>query len=131
MKLRILTSPIVALGVIAGGLLAVASVQAQSSGTWAQDRLMTQQRTQTQSQLRSDQLSTGALQQERLMSQQRIQSQQMLRDGTGSSSGSAFQNQLQNQQRQQLQFQPRSAQGTGIPGGLGSGARMGGMGGRR
>jgi hypothetical protein len=91
---------------------------------------MTQQRTQPQSQLRSDQLSSEALQRERLMSQQRIQSQQMLRDGTGPS-GSALQNQFQSQQRQQLQFQPRSSQGSGIPGGSGSGAKMGSRGGRR
>jgi hypothetical protein len=130
MNLRIPTSTAVALGLLAGGLLAVASVKAQSSGTLTQERLMAQQRTQTQNQLRSDQLSTGALQQERLMSQQRIQSQQMLRDGSGPS-GSAFQNQLQNQQRQQLQFQQRPSQGSGIPGGSGSGTRMGARGGRR
>jgi hypothetical protein len=124
MKLRIPTSTAVALGLLAGGLLAVASVKAQSGGT------LTQQRTQSQNQLRSDQLSPGALQQERLMSQERIQSQQMLRDGAGPS-GSAYQNQLQNQQRQQLQFQQRPSQGSGIPGGSASGTRMGTRGGRR
>jgi hypothetical protein len=103
MRLHTSTSTAVALGVLASGLLAVASVQAQSSGTLTQERLMTQQR---------------------------IQSQQMLRDGTGAS-GSALQNQFQNQQRQQLQFQPRASQGTGIPGGSGSGAKMGNRGGRR
>ncbi len=107
MKLRIPTSTAVALGLLAGGLLAVASVKAQSGGT------LTQQRTQSQNQLRSDQLSPGALQQERLMSQERIQSQQMLRDGAGPS-GSAYQNQLQNQQRQRWSSLSAAARPSGV-----------------
>lgn len=103
MKLRIPTSTTLALGVMAGGLLAVATAQSQPSGTLSQDRLMTQQR---------------------------IHSQQQLRDGTGPSA-SAFQNQFQNQQRQKLQFQPSSSQRTGIPGGSSGGARIGTRGGSR
>jgi hypothetical protein len=129
MKCRIPASTVLALGVLAGGLLAVAAVQAaQYGGNLTQERLMTQQRTQNQ--LRSDQLSNEALQWERLMNQQRIQSQQMLRGGAGPS-GSVYQHQFQNQQRQQLQFQPQWSQGAGMPGGSGSGARMGTGGGRR
>lgn len=137
MSLRIPASTVLALGVLAGGLIAVAAVQAaQYGGNLAQERLTTQQRTQSQNQLRSDQLSGDALQRERLMTQQRSQTQQMLRDGSGPSGTAAqhqFQNQyqFQNQQRQQLQSQPRYSPGSAIPGGSGSGARMGTGGGRR
>lgn len=128
MKDRTHTSTLVALGVLAGGLLAVASVQAQQgSAANAPERLTTQQRTQTQ--LRNDQLSPEALQRERVRTE--TQSRQRLQPGAdpvGAAPKSQYQ--YQNQNRHQYQYQqPGAVQGFGSPSGGGGGSRMGGFGG--